>query len=215
MSWLETRISLHSNDSPGEELANGLTHAVGAVGAVVGTVLLAARSPGGFHLLSRIVFGTSMVLLFSVSTAYHLSPAGSRWKRLFRLFDHMSIFLLIAGTYTPVMGAIGTPWAHGTLAAVWALAIVGMTLKVLLWDRFRRWQIVFFLGMGWLAAVRLDTVLATVPRPFFFLLLAGGIFYSLGTIVYAMKRLRYHHAIWHLFVLGGAASFFWGVYGYL
>lgn len=215
MSWLERRISLHSNDSPREELANGLTHAVGAVGAVVGTALLAAGSPGGFHLLARVVFGASMVLLFSVSTAYHLSPAGSRWKRLFRLFDHMSIFLLIAGTYTPVMGAIGTRWANGTLIAVWALAVTGMALKIVLWDRFRVWQLAFFLGMGWLAAVRIDVVLTSVPRPFFRLLVAGGVLYSLGTVVYSAKRLPYHHAIWHLFVLGGAGSFFWGVYAYL
>jgi hemolysin III len=215
MSWLEQHISLHSNDSPAEELANGVTHLVGAVLAVVATIVMIAEAQTGIRAFTMGVFGISMVVLFTASTTYHFSPAGSRMKRLFRLMDHVSIFLLIAGTYTPVMAAIATPWAWWTLAAVWLLAAVGITLKVLLWDRFRKWQIVFFLAMGWLAAIRLDVVLAVVPRPFFRLLLIGGLSYSAGTIVYSLKKMPYHHAIWHLFVLGGAASFFVGVYGYL
>jgi hemolysin III len=215
MSWLEQHISLHSNDSPAEELANGVTHLVGAILAVVATIVMIAEAQTGLRAFTMGVFGISMVVLFTASTTYHFSPAGSRMKRLFRLMDHVSIFLLIAGTYTPVMAAIATPWAWWTLAAAWLLAAVGITLKVLLWDRFRKWQIVFFLAMGWLAAIRLDVVLAVVPRPFFRLLLIGGLSYSLGTIVYSLKKMPYHHAIWHLFVLGGAASFFVGVYGYL
>jgi hemolysin III len=215
MSWLEQHISLHSNDSPAEELANGVTHLVGAVLAVVATIVMIAEAQTGIRAFTMGVFGISMVVLFTASTTYHFSPAGSRMKRLFRLMDHVSIFLLIAGTYTPVMAAIATPWARWTLAAAWLLAAVGITLKVLLWDRFRKWQIVFFLAMGWLAAIRLDVVLAVVPRPFFRLLLIGGLSYSAGTIVYSLKKMPYHHAIWHLFVLGGAASFFVGVYGYL
>lgn len=215
MSWLEKHISLHANDSPSEEWANGITHLVGAVVAVAATVLMIARAETPQRGVIMGIFGASMITLFSASTAYHLSRPGSQGKRLFRLMDHVSIFLLIAGTYTPIMSAIATPWAWWTLAAVWVLAAIGITLKVLLWDRFGLWQIAFFLAMGWLAAIRLDVVLAVVPRPFFRLLLLGGIFYSLGTIVYSLKKLPYHHAIWHLFVLGGAGSFFAGVYGYL
>jgi hemolysin III len=215
MTWLEQHISLHSNDSPAEELANGITHLAGAVLAVVGTFALVARADTVPRTITMLVFGVSMVTLFTASTAYHLSPPGTNWKRFFRLMDHLSIFLLIAGTYTPVMTAIATPWAWWTLAAVWTLAITGMTLKVFLWDRFGFWQVIFFLAMGWLAAVRLDVVLAIVPRPFFRLLLAGGLLYSAGTIVYALKRVPFHHAVWHLFVLGGAGAFFWGVLQYL
>lgn len=156
-----------------------------------------------------------MIMLFSASTLYHLSPVGTKWKRLFRLMDHLSIFLLIAGTYTPIMTVIGQPWAYWTLATVWALAVTGMTLKVFLWDAFKVWQVVFFLAMGWLAVIRIGEILRILPAEFFWLLLTGGVVYSLGTIVYALKRVPYYHALWHLFVLGGAVSFFRGVYVYL
>jgi len=215
MSWLTDHISLHSHDTPREEAANAGTHLIGAILAVIGTFLLVRESTPGAMTAARSVFGATMILLFSASTLYHLSPSGSTVKRVFRLMDHLSIFVLIAGTYTPVMTAIDLPWAYRTLAAVWALAITGMTLKVVLWDKFRLWQVIFFLAMGWLAVIRIGSILEILPGPFIRLLLAGGIIYSLGTIVYGMKRLPYHHAIWHLFVLGGAGAFFWGVYRYL
>jgi len=215
MNWLDRHITLHGQDSPREEVANWSTHMVGAILAVAGTVALLLRPERAADTFSLVVFGVSMIVLFSASTAYHLSPPDSSWKRLFRLSDHVSIYLLIAGTYTPIMGAIGTPWARWTLVAVWFLAAVGITLKVILWDRFRRSQVLFFLAMGWLAVVRLDVVLEALPQPFFILLLSGGIFYSTGTILYSLKQMPYHHAVWHLFVLGGAGSFYWGVYGYL
>src|SRR6056297_3622951 len=215
MNWLEHHVTLHSHDTPREELANAVTHLLGAAIAVAGTVALLLKPATLPVKLAYGVFGGSMILLFSASTLYHFSPAESDWKRLFRLMDHLSIFLLIAGTYTPIMTVIGRPWAYLTLATVWALAITGMTLKVLLWDRFKRWQVVFFLAMGWLAIIRIGTILRVLPTEFFWLLLIGGVVYSLGTIVYAMKQIPYYHAVWHLFVLGGAGSFFWGVYAYL
>jgi hemolysin III len=215
MSWLTDHISLHSNDTPREEFANAGTHLVGAVLAIVGTILLVREPAPGGMTAARSAFGAAMILLFSASTLYHMSPPGSTAKRIFRLMDHLSIFVLIAGTYTPVMTAIDLPWAYGTLAAVWALAITGMTLKVILWDKFGLWQVIFFLAMGWLAIIRIGSILEILPGPFFRLLLTGGIIYSLGTIVYGLKRLPYHHAVWHLFVLGGAGAFFWGVYRYL
>lgn len=215
MSWLRTHITLHSDDSPREEIANWSTHLVGALAALVGTVALLLRSGSEVTWVALLVFGTSMVLLFGASTAYHMSAPDSDVKRLFRLGDHVSIYLLIAGTYTPVMSAVGTTWAWWTLAAVWVLAAVGITLKVLLWDRFRRMQLVFFLAMGWLAILRIDQILATLPRGFFILLLLGGLSYTVGTVFYSLKRMPYHHAIWHLFVLAGAGSFFAGVYEYI
>lgn len=233
MSWLERHITLHGNDTPREEIANWLTHLVGVVLAIAGTVALLLRSgpaplvdgipavgvdgspSGAASPFALAVFGVSMILLFGASTAYHLSPPDSRAKRLFRLADHLSIYLLIAGTYTPVMTAIGTTWATWTLVAVWALAAVGIVLKTILWDRFRVTQVFFFLAMGWLAVIRIDEVIRLLPTPFFRLLLAGGLSYTLGTVVYALKRVPYYHAAWHVFVLAGAGSFFAGVYGYL
>lgn len=215
MNWLERRISLHSNDSPQEERANALTHFVGVIMSVVGTGLLIAKPADPGMRIAYIVFGFSMIALFGASTSYHSSPPGSQRKRLFRLADHLSIFILIAGTYTPIMSALDTEWAFWTLAAVWALAVTGIVLKIFLWDRFKRWQLVFFLGMGWLAIVRIGEIVQVLPTEFLYLLLAGGLFYSVGTIAYSLKHLRYHHAVWHLFVLAGAGSFFWGVYRYI
>lgn len=165
--------------------------------------------------LAYLVFGVSMIILFGASTSYHLSPPGSRIKRVFRLADHLSIFVLIAGTYTPIMSALDAMWSLWTLIAVWVLAVTGIVLKIVFWDRFKRWQIVFFLGMGWLAVFRIGEIVRELPREFLVFLLAGGLSYSFGTIVYGLKRLPYHHAVWHLFVLAGAGSFFWGVYRYI
>ncbi|MFA7566683.1 MAG: hemolysin III family protein [Alkalispirochaeta sp.] len=215
MSWLTTHISLHSLESPREEWANGITHLVGAVLAVAGTVFLILKHDEPHIRVAFAVFGMSMVLLFSASTLYHLSPVDSTWKRLFRLMDHLSIFVLIAGTYTPVLTVIGTSWSYRTLALVWGLAITGMILKVIFWDSFKVWQVIFFLAMGWLAIFRIREIVAILPLPFVYMLLGAGVVYSLGTIVYGLKKVPYHHAVWHLFVLGGAGLFFVGIYGYL
>lgn len=215
MEWLERRITLHSNDSHNEEIANGLTHLFGVVLAVIGTIALTAKPASIGMQWAYIVFGASMTVLFGASTSYHLSRPQTNMKRMFRLADHVSIFVLIAGTYTPIMWALDRTSARWTLIAVWILAATGITLKILLWDRFKRWQIAFFLGMGWLALFQIGVIVRELPREFLVLLLAGGLFYSLGTIVYSLKKLPYHHAVWHLFVLAGAGSFFWGVYAYL
>ncbi len=214
MSWLEKHISLHSYDDPAEEIASGVTHALGVFLAVTGTVLLLLRAETPREITGYLVFGLSMTLLFFASTAYHFAPRGN-WKRLFRLFDHLSIFVLIAGTYTPIMLHLGEPWAYRTLAAVWTLALTGMTLKAIFWDRFKVTQIVFFLVMGWLAAIRLPQLLELAPMKFLRLMLAGGISYTLGVVVYALKKIPFYHAVWHLFVLSGAVCFFFGVYLYL
>ncbi len=215
MNWLTRHISLHSHDTPREELANGISHLIGVVLAIGGTIALGMKGDGPMVTAAYIVFGFTMILLFSASTLYHLSPRGSSWKRLFRLMDHLSIFLLIAGTYTPIMTVIGTSWSYRTLMFVWMLAITGMTLKVLFWESFKLWQVVFFLAMGWLAIIRIRDILEILPLHFVYLMVAGGVVYSLGTIVYALKRVPYYHMIWHLFVLGGAGFFYAGVQLYL
>ena len=165
MSWLTQHITLHSHDSAPEEWANGITHLIGAVLAVIGTVLLVLKHDEMHLQAAFALFGLTMILLFSASTAYHLSPNGSQWKRFFRLMDHLSIFLLIAGTYTPIMTVIGTSWAYRTLAMVWILAATGITLKVVFWDSFRRSQVLFFLAMGWLAIIRIRDIVAILPMP--------------------------------------------------
>ncbi len=207
MSWLTRTISLHSYDSPREELASGITHLFGAILSLAATVLL-WPIPGG------IILGVSMCLLFSASTLYHLTPP-SDLKRLFRLFDHISIFVLIAGTYTPVMLHMNSLWANITLVTVWGLALTGIVLKTFLWDRFKRTQIVFFLAMGWLVVFNYRELQQVMATGFFWYMLSGGVAYTLGVVIYSLKSLPYYHAVWHLFVLAGAASFVLGVFFFI
>ncbi|TVR65723.1 MAG: hypothetical protein EA427_17580 [Spirochaetaceae bacterium] len=214
MIRLEKHISLHDHDEPAEEIASGVTHALGVALALAGTVLLLRRADSPVEMAGYLVFGIAMTGLFTASSVYHFAPRGNV-KRLFRLLDHLSIFVLIAGTYTPIMIHLAVPWAYRTLAAVWILAVTGMILKAVLWDRFGRMQILFFLGMGWLAAIRLPQLLELAPGRFLVLMLSGGISYTLGVVVYSLKRVPFNHALWHLFVLGGAICFFLGVYLYL
>jgi hemolysin III len=216
-SWLEKHISLHSYDTAAEERANAATHGIGALLAPVGLILLILRGLGREPItviVADAVFGLAMVLLYSNSTLYHLSNHPKR-KRLFRVFDHMSIYILIAGTYTPLMARIDAPWAGRTLLIVWLLAIGGMAFKLAFWGRFRVFQVLFYLGMGWLAVIRIEELYALLPAGLLWSILSGGLFYTVGTVVYALKQMPYYHAVWHLFVLCGSGSFFYGIYTYL
>jgi hemolysin III len=216
-SWLEQHISLHSYDTPREERANAATHGIGAFLAPLGLLLLVLRGVGEEPwtiVLSDAVFGLAMVLLYGNSTLYHVSNH-PKWKRLFRVLDHMSIYILIAGTYTPLMARIDAPWAGRTLLLVWLLAAGGMAFKLLFWGRFRVLQVLFYLGMGWLAIIRIEELYDLLPSELIWSILAGGLFYTVGTVIYALKRMPFYHAVWHLFVLGGSGSFFYGIYSYL
>ena len=160
------------------------------------------------------VFGATMVLLYLASTLYH-SVTHDAAKRLFRLLDHTAIFLLIAGSYTPfALGVLRGPWGWSMLAAVWTLAIVGITLKIIQRTRHSRISIVLYLLMGWLAVVAVKPILSLVPIPGIALILAGGIAYTGGLVFFAAHRIRYNHFIWHLFVIAGTACHFFAVLWY-
>ena len=160
------------------------------------------------------VFGATMVLLYLASTLYH-SVTHDAAKRLFRLLDHTAIFLLIAGSYTPfALGVLRGPWGWSMLAAVWTLAIVGITLKIIERTRHSRISIVLYLLMGWLAVVAVKPILLLVPVPGIALILAGGVAYTGGLIFFAAHRIRYNHLIWHLFVIAGTICHFFAVLWY-
>ena len=127
----------------------------------------------------------------------------------------MSIFLLIAGTYTPIMLVVGGFWGTFTVALVWVIAAAGMVFKIRFWGRYRVLQVLIYILMGWLVVLVKDQVIEALSREFFLWALAGGLVYTSGTIVYAMKKLPYYHAFWHLFVLGGSICFFIGIYWHL
>jgi len=200
-----------------EEIANGISHGVGLLLALVAIpfLLLPAIEAGRVRFIVGVsVFGATVILLYLASTLYH-SITHEAAKRIFRLFDHTAIFLLIAGSYTPfALGVLRGPWGWSLLAAVWTLAIVGITLKIRKRTRHSRISIVLYVIMGWLAIVAVKPILALVPLPGIILILAGGIAYTGGLAFFAAHRLRYSHFIWHLFVIAGTTCHFFAVLWY-
>ena len=200
-----------------EEIANSISHGLGLVLALVAVpvlVLSAMRAGDVRFLFGVCVFGATMVLLYLASTLYH-STTNEAAKQWFRLFDHTAIFLLIAGSYTPfALGVLRGPWGWSMLAAVWTLAIVGITLKIIARTRHSRISIVLYVLMGWLAVVATKPILELIPVPGILLILAGGIAYTGGLAFFAAHRIRYNHFIWHLFVIAGTGCHYFAVLWY-
>jgi len=200
-----------------EEVANSISHGLGLVFALVAVpiLILAALRAGSVHFIVGVsVFGGTVVLLYLVSTLYH-SLTHEAAKNICRLLDHTAIFLLIAGTYTPFsLGVLRGPWGWSLLAAVWTLAIVGIALKITVRTRYSRILIALYVIMGWLALIAIKPILLLVPLPGILLILAGGIAYTGGLAFFAAHRIRYHHFIWHLFVIAGTTCHFFAVLWY-
>jgi hemolysin III len=204
--------------SPGEELANRLTHGLGAAFSVAGLVLMvvfSARHGDAWHVVSTAIFGATLVLLYTASTIYH-SFRDERLSRLLQKFDHAAIFLLIAGTYTPfVLVTLRGPWGWSLFGVVWGMAATGVVLKFRFAGRFKVISTLIYIIMGWLVLIALKPLHAALPAGGMRLLVAGGLCYTGGAAFYLWRRLPYNHAIWHLFVLGGSvchwASVFWYV----
>jgi hemolysin III len=199
-----------TDQSVGEEIANSVSHGLGAALAIAGLVLLTARAArlgGARPIVCSAIFGASAILLYLSSTLYH-SLSYTRAYRVFRSLDHGSIYLLIAGTYTPftllgVRGALG--WT--LFGIVWSCALVGVVLKSLYVGRWAVASTAMYLIMGWACVFAIRPIYLLLAHPVFVLLMAGGVCYSAGIPFYACKR-RYMHFIWHLWVLGGTACHF-------
>ncbi len=203
---------------PREELANLLTHGVGAVLGLVGLVLLvvaSSRHGDAWQVVSSAIFGVTLVLLYTASTLYH-SATDERRQVLLRKFDHAAIFLLIAGTYTPfVLVTLRGPWGWSLFGVVWGLAAVGVAMKFWFAGRFRVASTLIYIAMGWLVMIAIKPLMAGLPAGGLALLVAGGLCYTGGAVFYLWRSLPYHHAIWHLFVLGGSVCHWAAVYWYV
>lgn len=199
---------------PGEELAHALTHGIGAALSLAGLVVLvtlSSRRGDAWHVTATAIFGATLVLLYMTSTLYHSFRDG-RSKQVLRKFDHAAIFLLIAGSYTPfLLVNLRGPWGWSLFGVIWALAIAGVTMKFWFTGRFKILSTLLYLAMGWLVVIALRPMSRAVPPAGLWLLLAGGLCYTAGTGFYVWKRLPYHHAIWHVFVLGGSGCHFFAV----
>lgn len=201
-----------------EELANSITHAIGvalSLAALVILVVYAAMQGDGWKIVSFSIYGTSLVLLYTASTLYH-SFTSERVRHYLKIFDHAAIYLLIAGTYTPfLLVMIRGAWGWTLFGIIWGLAIVGIIFKLFFVHRFRIVSTIIYLLMGWLIIVAFRPLIANVPENGLYWLLAGGLSYSFGVIFYLWEKIPYHHAIWHLFVLGGSIFHFFAVLFYV
>ena len=210
----------HSTDySPQEERINALTHALGALLALLGSIALwSAASPSlsAAQLAGLLLYGGSLILLFTASALYHHSRRPHLRLRLKQL-DHAAIYGLIAGTYTPflMISLAGNPKADLLLMVLWLIALLGVIFKIFFIHRFALLSLAAYLVMGWLALLILPEIRQALDTHGFYLLVAGGVSYTLGSVFYALKKLHYSHAIWHGFVLLGAALHFWAIYAYV
>jgi hemolysin III len=204
---------------------SGLTHCIGAVLAVAGLVLLICESVNPvkpWHIISFSVFGTGLILLYTASTLYHWLPLSENGVRNLRRLDHIMIFILIAATYTPVcLIPLRGPWGWSLFGSVWALAILGIFLK-LFWLQAPRWfSTTVYIIMGWLAIAGVWPLIMTLHVGGFIWVLMGGLFYTIGAIIYATKlpnpwpNFFGFHEIFHIFVMLGSVSHFWVMYEYV
>ncbi len=203
--------------SLGEEIANSVTHGAGLVAFAIGLPILvatAAQRGDALQVIGCSVFATCLVLLYAASTIYHALPQ-SRAKQIFRVADHIAIYLVIAGSYTPfLLGVLRGPFGWTLCAVIWGLAALGILHKLLLGMRFPHLSTAFYLAMGWLAVVAIGPITHHVPSDGLAWLAAGGLLYTAGVVFFAWERLRYGHMVWHLFVLAGSACHFVAVLRY-
>ena len=204
--------------SVSEEIAHSVTHGIGlllGIAALVVLVIFAVNFSTPIAVVSASIFGATLVLLYATSTLYHALPQGAA-KRVFGVLDHSAIFLLIAGTYTPfTLVKLPLGWGWSIFGVVWGLAIIGIICEAVLRRRGRKIQLVLYLVMGWSILIAARPLLQALPTGGTVLLAAGGACYTLGVVFYRWRSLRYHHAVWHVFVLAGSAFHVFSVLYYV
>ncbi len=201
--------------SPFEERLNVISHAIGVILGIVALVFLvvhASQNGTASHIVSFSIYGASIILLYLASTLYHISKKPKARKRL-RIFDHAAIYVLIAGTYTPfalvtLEGVIG--WT--IFGLVWGFAAIGITLKLFFTGKFDKLSTLMYVFMGWLIIFAINPLLANLSSEGLFWLLAGGVAYTIGAVLYSIQKLPLNHAIFHVFVLAGSIFHFISVY---
>jgi len=203
---------------PKEERINIISHAIGLGLSVIGLVFLILRSVQSgstIKIVSFIIFGLSMITLYLASTLYHSSTDLQKRHRL-NVFDHSSIYLLIAGTYTPfLLITLKGPWGWSIFGTVWGIAIAGIILKLFYTGRFDRLSTIGYVLMGWIVVIAINPLIHRLAAEGLFWLFMGGLFYTIGAILYSIRRINYNHAIFHGCVLLGTISHFIAIYWFI
>ena len=212
------KTELNRQQSQGEEIANSISHGIGLIAALVGAPILivdAVRNENGRFIVGAIVFCATMIMLYLASSVYHALPPG-KTKRVFRVIEHSVIFLLIAGTYTPfTLGVLHGPWGWSLFGVVWGIALLGVSLKAFYLASRPMLFTSLYLAMGWVAVIAIYPFLVKMQPAGLVLLLAGGLFYTVGVAFFVTdSRLRYGHLIWHFFVMAGTLCHYFTVLWY-
>ncbi|MGB7055713.1 MAG: hemolysin III family protein [bacterium] len=211
-------MQTRQHDTLGEEIANSITHGIGAGLSVVGLivlVVLATLYGDVWRIVSFSIYGATLIILYLASTLYH-SFRNRRVKRIFKILDHSTIFLLIAGTYTPfLLVSLRGVWGWILFGIIWALAVSGIVFKALCIDRFRKLSVLIYILMGWLCLIAVRQMVVRIPLGGLIGLTAGGVLYTAGVVFYAWRKLKFSHAIWHLFVLGGSICHYFSILFYV
>jgi hemolysin III len=203
------------NYSPLEERLNYISHAVGALAAVVGLIFLLTKVDGVYGQFACLVYGLSMILMFLSSTLYHLAKNPSV-KAFLKVVDHSAIYLLIAGTYTPFMVLAIGGWVGLTgMIVVWSIALIGIFFKILANQRFPKLSVITYLLMGWIAVFFFYPLYNALTTEGLWLLVGGGICYTVGVLFYVAKKIQFTHTIWHVFVVAGCVCHYFAIYYYV
>ncbi len=211
-------VRLTRDQSIGEEIANAITHGIGwamGIAALVLLVIFSSIYGDVWHIVSCTIYGTGLVLLFANSTMYH-SLTNKTAKKVFKILDHSAIFFLIAATYTPfTLTVIRGPWGWTMFGVVWGGFVLGTLFKVFFAGRYKWVSISIYIALGWCVILVIGPLIRSLPFMGLLLMVAGGIAYSVGTVVYAKKGVKYSHAVWHLFVLAGSMFHFFSIFFYV
>ncbi|MBP1948727.1 PAQR family membrane homeostasis protein TrhA [Virgibacillus litoralis] len=201
-----------------EEIVHAITHGIGALLSIAGLVLLiifASLNGSPWQIVSVTIFGTTMLIMYLSSTIVHSLPEG-KWKDIFQIFDHSSIYLFIAGTYTPfLLVYLRDELGWILFGTVWGIALIGVVFKIFFVKKFLVLSTLFYVLMGWLITLVWNPLTAIMDGTGMLLLMIGGMFYTLGAIFYIWRGFIYHHAVWHLFVLAGSIFHFFTVFYYV
>lgn len=201
-----------------EEIANSVTHGIGfllALAALVLLVVFSALRGTVWHVVACSIYGTTLVLLFGASTLYHSLP-WPRVKAVLKVLDHSAIYLLIAGTYTPfLLVPLRGAWGWSLFGILWGMALAGIVFKIFFAGRFKLVSTLLYIGMGWMVVIAIRPLWVSLPMGGLIWLVAGGLFYTGGTVFYLQHRIPYNHAIWHAFVLAGSLCHFFSVMLYV
>tara|TARA_B100000214_G_scaffold51183_1_gene32334 strand:+ start:640 stop:1272 length:633 start_codon:yes stop_codon:yes gene_type:complete len=191
-----------------EKKLNFITHGIGLVLSIIGLFYLVEKSilyPKSFNLISSLVYGISLIVMYTSSTVYHYY-IDSRYSRILQKIDHISIYLLIAGSYTPgLLLKLKYSLGFEILIIIWLLAFVGIIHKIFFFNYLKKASLIIYLFMGWLIVIDFNAVLESFSSNSIFFMVLGGLLYTIGTFFYSLDKLKYNHVIWHLFVLGGSA----------